>query len=206
MKIIAHRANNNGYKENSLNAVLSALKLDIDGIELDIRKTKDNYFVLHHNITYKDKIIYKTNLKELELDRLDNVLKKINTNKIILLDLKLENLDIKSYIKYLIKVLNKFRKLNIWLCSFNYGLIKYLKEHTNYKCGLIISKLINSNKEYKIFDFISVNYKIYKKYPIKTMVWTINSEKEMKKFLNKDVFIITDKILLAKRLLTTKEI
>lgn len=202
MNIIVHRANDSIHKENTLEAVLNTIELDyIDGIELDVRKTNDNIFVLNHNAVVDNKIIYKTNKDELNLDKLSTVLKKIKTNKIILLDLKLENLDIRSYVKYLIKLLNKYKKLNIWLCSFNYNLIKYLKEKTNYKCGLLISTVVNVNKKTDIFDFISVNYHIYKKTDKLTMVWTINKEEQMKRFKSKNVYIITDKPSLAKNII-----
>ena len=44
--LIAHRGNNNhGFQENTKEALLESLHTDyIAGVELDIRKTKDNQF------------------------------------------------------------------------------------------------------------------------------------------------------------------
>ena len=193
MKLIAHRANNeHKYKENTLNGILNCLKKDyIDGIEIDIRMTKDNYFVLHHNMTYENHIIENRYLKDLNLDELNNVLKKIKSNKILLLDLKCDNLDYKKYGNNIIKILKKY-KLNFYLCSFNYELSKYLKEITNYKIGLFVSNIINKNKNTSIFDFIAYNYKVYKKIKKTIFVWTVNRGNIVNNFKDKDIYIITD--------------
>lgn len=198
MKIIAHRANNNHkYKENTIEGIIDSLNKDyIDGVEFDIRLTKDKYFVLYHNATYKDNLIKNKYLKDLKLDELNNVLKNIKSNKIILIDIKCEEGNYKEMSDYLIKVLKKYKKLNIYLCSFNYEMCLYLKEKTKYKVGLLISNLINKNKNIKPFDFISINYKIYKDINKDTFVWTINKKELFKKFLNKKVYIITDKAYL----------
>ena len=196
MYIIAHRANTEDkYKENSLEAIKSALKKEyIDGIEIDIRITKDNYFVLNHNALYAGKIIKNTSIKELnKLDELDNVLKNIKTHKIILIDIKCEEIEYINIVKPLINILKKYKKLNIYLCSFNYELSKYLKINTKYKVGIFISNIINKNKKTTIFDFVAINYKIYKPVDKTTMIWTVNKEEIFKKYLNKKIYIITDK-------------
>lgn len=49
-KIYAHRGFSSVYPENSIEAIKEAIKYDyIDGIEIDIRMTKDKKFVLIHN-------------------------------------------------------------------------------------------------------------------------------------------------------------
>ena len=52
MFLIAHRANNNhDFSENSLKAILNVLDKDyIDGIEIDVRITKDKQLVLIHDL------------------------------------------------------------------------------------------------------------------------------------------------------------
>ena len=201
MKLIAHRANNDHkYKENSLNGIINSLEKDyIDGIEIDIRMTKDNHFILHHNVIYENHIIENRTLKQLKnLDEINNVLKKIKSKKIILLDLKCENLDYKNYADKLIKQLKKYKNLNIYLCSFNYELSCYLKEKTKYKIGIFVSSIINKNKKIDVFDFVAYNYKVYKKIDKMTMIWTVNKREILAKFVNKNVYIITDKAYLLK--------
>ena len=57
--IISHRGNgNHNFKENSKEAIIFSLNdKNIDGIEIDIRFTKDKKMVLCHNATYDGKII-----------------------------------------------------------------------------------------------------------------------------------------------------
>jgi len=178
MKLIAHRSNILEYKENSLNAIKKCLKQDIYGIEIDIR-LNNNEFVLCHDLIHKN---------DSNLTSLDEVL-KLKTDKIIILDLKCEN-NIKEFYNNLIKKL-KDTKLNIYLCSFNYKLIKLLKLNTNFKCGLLISDIINRNKNYKIFDFISIKYNLNYKYKC-IFKWTINKKELIEKYKDKNIFIITD--------------
>lgn len=50
MKVIAHRGNGNIYKANTKEALLQALKYTyVDGIELDVRMTKDKKIVIIHD-------------------------------------------------------------------------------------------------------------------------------------------------------------
>ena len=56
--LIAHRGNDNHkYLENTKEAVIYCLNKEyIDGIEIDIRVTKDKEFVLSHNMLIDKKI------------------------------------------------------------------------------------------------------------------------------------------------------
>eukprot|EP00915_Cephaloidophora_sp_WS-2016_P001253 GHVH01001773.1.p1 GENE.GHVH01001773.1~~GHVH01001773.1.p1 ORF type:complete len:294 (+),score=39.23 GHVH01001773.1:96-977(+) len=49
--LISHRGSNGGHPESTMSAFTSALKLDsCDGVEIDVRKSKDGvFFVLHDN-------------------------------------------------------------------------------------------------------------------------------------------------------------
>src|SRR3989338_8502469 len=53
MILISHRANNPGYKENTLSAIRAVQKYSPEIIEIDIRLTKDKILVLHHDALYK---------------------------------------------------------------------------------------------------------------------------------------------------------
>jgi len=52
-KCIAHRGNNKYYLENSIASIRSAAELESDGIEIDIRHTKDGQAILMHDSTLK---------------------------------------------------------------------------------------------------------------------------------------------------------
>lgn len=202
MYVISHRGNDkHKYKENTLEAIIYALNSDyIDGVEFDVRMTFDNKFVLSHSPIYKNELIKNKKQKELNLDELNNVLKNIKTNKLILIDIKYELFDYKKIALYLNKVLKKYKKLNIYIFSFNYDLILYMKKKYKYISGLLVTNIINRNKNYSLFDFIAINYKVDKKINNLLMYWTINKKEILKKYLNREVYVITDKPYLVEEL------
>ncbi len=197
MKIIAHRGNDEIHLENSMEAILNSLLIPyIDGVEFDIRHTKDYNFVIHHDPFYKGYYIEKTPLKTLQrkgLDSLEDVLEKINTKKILLIEIKEESDRHKVLLIRLNKILKKYN-LNYYLCSFNYKLITtFKKKFPKYKCGLIIGIKMNTNHLENNLDFNSINYRHIEKSPDKeTFVWTVNN-KEIFDKVKQSQNIITDK-------------
>lgn len=195
MKIISHRASNiSKYKPNTKAALLTALSLDfIDGIEFDVRITKDKKIVIIHDpvinlvsngsgivkkMKYKKLIKYNFGTKEnpSRICTLDNLLKDINSNKIILIDIKEESNDLKIA-DIVLNIIKKYN-LNIYIASFNYNIIRYLQNKYK-KVGLIINKAINNKKLYNNFGFNIISYQ-YKNIITKkeTFLFTINEVKE----------------------------
>ena len=167
---------NKNVKDNSYEALVAGLKSDkYIGIETDLRVTKDNIFILYHNVMYNGKLINKLNYNELKnICKLEDIL-KIKTDKIILIEIKDFNINIKR----LIKILNKYKR-NIMLMSFNSKVIKKIKEYTNkYKLG-VLNYILNSDDEYE-FDFICLldaiasDYIInsFKKRNIKVIIYAV---------------------------------
>lgn len=200
---IAHRGNNIINCENRLEIIKEVLNIDyISGIEVDIRKTFDNKFILSHNQFLKsDKLvnINKSKLKNLlkmnfyinnkifKIHTLEELL-NINTNKIILLEIK-DNINI----NILNKILKKFTYLNLYICSFNYNFISsFKKKYPNYKCGLIIGYLMNLNKNFDIFDFLMFHHSSILNTNKPYFVWTVNNIKIFNKFKNNILGCITD--------------
>lgn len=195
MKIIAHRGNDGIHKENSLEAILNSLNSKYtSGVEFDIRLTKDNKLIINHNPFYNGYYINHTNsikLQKLGLNTLDEVLYNIKSDKIIMIEVKADNNQIKNITKVLLNTISKYN-LNYYICSFNYNLLQNLKKKTNLKLGLIISLKINEKYINNDFDFISLNYLYNKKTPHKEIFkWTVNTKKEFKK-INKPANIVTD--------------
>ncbi len=206
MKIIAHRGFHDKYKPNTKEALISALEKEyIDGIEFDIRLTKDKKIVIIHDpiinfisdgfgivkkMTYRKLLKYNFGTKEnpSKILLLDNFLKNLKTDKIILIDIKEESNNI-TIANKLIKIINKYN-LNIYICSFNYNIIKYL---SNYNVGLLIGYTINKDRLYNHFKFNIVHFNYYNKINKKkpTFIWGITS-KNVLKIDNKKVFLITD--------------
>lgn len=148
---IAHRGLvNDDNHENTIQALRQALNSDkYIGVETDLRVTKDNYFVLVHDVIYKGKIVKYSNYDDLEgVDRLEDLL-RIKTNKILMIEIK----DISIDLNKLVKMLNKSKR-NIYVMSFNRNVINSLNKYTrNFKIG-ILNYILNSNKEVLNYDFV----------------------------------------------------
>ena len=191
-KFIAHRGNNSGTCENKFECLKTIINYDyIYGIEIDVRNSRDNVLVLNHNSFIKKNhniyFISKTDSKDLNLTTLEYLLNNINTDKIIILDIK-DNIDINKFYKFI----KKYKYLNIYICSFNYDFVYTLK--SNYqalKVGLIIGYNMNINKDINIFDFLSVHYNIKKQFRKDLFIWTVNNYKLLNK-LPDNIGIITD--------------
>lgn len=148
---IAHRGMwNDKIKSNSFEAIYNGLNSEkYIGIETDIRVTKDQVFVIYHNVLYKGKPIKNLLYKDIKEDvfKLEDIL-KINTSKIFLLEIKDFNINIKTFIKFL----NKYNK-NIMIMSFDTNVINKIKKITNkYKVG-VLNYILNSYSDYN-YDFI----------------------------------------------------
>ncbi len=212
MQIISHRGSNiSKYKPNTKQALLTALSLDfIAGIEFDVRITKDKEVVVIHdpiinlvsngsgivkNMKYKKMLKYNFGTKEYpsKICTLKELLDNIDSNKKILIELKEESNCFKMFADIVYNIIKNY-KLNIYVTSFNYNLVKYFQ--TKYdNCGLIIGYGINIKRKYNHFNFNILSYKYRKIYNKKeTFLWTINEKKSDLEKYN----IITDNPYLFK--------
>lgn len=202
MKYIIHRGiTSTTIKENTYESIKLALDdKETVGVEFDIRLTKDNQIILYHNDFINSQRIEDMNyidiIKEINITTLDKIL-TINTNKILLIDIKVHN-NYKLFGNTLLKHLNNINK-NIYLSSFDKKIVKYLQNKTNHKVGLI-------SFFYKIKDygFIVINHFFISPQKIKKIknkeifLFTIKNEKELEKVKKKfsdinDYYLIIDK-------------
>jgi len=165
MQLIAHRGlYNSDIKENTLEAFLNAINNNYDGIELDIRYTKDKEIVVIHdsfinrtsdgkgkvsNYNYKELKKYNFGSKKVKskIPRLKDVLNNIN-NKIIFIELKekINSDDLK-------RVLDLNNSNDYYIFSFNK---KYINDiNFNVKKGLI-NYVFNSGNDINKYDFLLV--------------------------------------------------
>lgn len=188
--IISHRGNrNHNFKENSKEAIIFSLNdKNVDGIEIDIRFTKDKKMILCHNATYDGKIIKYTNFNDLPFEDIYTIFKNIKTKKLILLEIK-DN-DIEN-ITYILNFIKTFSHLNIYVQSFYKEILLKIKEkNKNLKIGLICFHIPENIHNY---DFISIWFQNYIHIDKEIFVWTVNSKKQIKRFISLDINIITDK-------------
>lgn len=186
LKLIAHRGlRTEKIKENTIEAFKNAItSQDIAGFEFDIRKTLDNAFVVNHNaFIKKDFIRWKKSsvLKEKHnLPDLEEVL-NLNTNKIMLVEIK----DTRIPYRKLIKILNEHRDKNIYVMSFHNKVIEKLKKKkAPAKLG-ILNYVLNSEADYDL-DFICLLNNLatpnlineYKKRGVEVFLYGIINEEE----------------------------
>lgn len=116
MKIIAHRGASGTALENTLEAIQAALDLKVDGVEFDLRRTKDNKLIALHDrhtgrVSDTKVNIHSATLAELKKIKLHNgqkiptieeILKLNKDHQHIVIDIKDKNVS-----EALIKVLQK---------------------------------------------------------------------------------------------------
>ena len=203
MDLIAHRGlTNENIKENTLKAFKNAINNNYNGIELDIRKTKDNVIVVIHdkyinrtsdgigninNLTYKNVLKYNfgTKKNKSKIPTLKEVIKCIN-NANIFIELKekinkeeLENiLKLNNSNKYYLMSFNKEYIDDLVGVEYNLGLINYvfnsMIDYSNYKFILILEDLFNKD----IYDY-------FKKLNIEVVIYNIRNNISLK---NKEIF------------------
>ena len=191
---IAHRGVvNKTTKENSLEAFNLAIKDDYyAGFELDIYTSLDGYFVVNHNPIVGGKLIWKTKRKDLQkrgIIDLEEVL-KLDTDKVILIEIKDINIDIDK----LTKLLNKYSYKKIYVMSFFNSVIRQFKNH-KFKVG-VLNYILNTEVDYKynfiglLYDIVTVNLiEAYKREGIEVFIYAINKRD---KYLFQGVYYIVD--------------
>lgn len=150
MKLIAHRGLwSKDVKDNSYEALKNGLESNkYIGIECDIRTTLDNKFIIYHNSLYNGALVRNTYFKDLKNISLLEDLLKIETDKIILLEIKERDINKKK----LLKILNKYKR-NFYIMSFHNNVILELRDlNSNYKYG-VLNYILNSKSDYDL-DFI----------------------------------------------------
>lgn len=150
MKLIAHRGLwSKDVKDNSYEALKNGLESNkYIGIECDIRTTLDNKFIIYHNSLYNGFLVRNTYFKDLKNISLLEDLLKIETDKIILLEIKERDINKKK----LLKLLNKYKR-NFYIMSFHNNVILELRDlNSNYKYG-VLNYILDSKSDYDL-DFI----------------------------------------------------
>lgn len=176
-KFIAHRGIwNDSVKDNSYQALYNGLlSEEYIGIETDVRVTKDNVFVIYHDPLYNGKLVKNVYYKDMvDVCRLEDIL-KIKTDKIILLEIKDFNMDVKKFIK----LIEKYKR-NVMIMSFSTLVINKIKTlNTKYKLG-VLNYIINSDSNYDydficLLDIISNNFVIerLKKRNIEVLIYGV---------------------------------
>jgi glycerophosphoryl diester phosphodiesterase len=223
--IIGHRGAPSFVKENTIDSFKKAMALGADMVEFDVRRTKDNIFIVYHDGFIQGKPIKALTYREIrrvakdqgfDLPTVEGVLKwsrgRIN------LDVELKE---EGYEEEIIRLLFKYFKKNQFIItSFNDSSLKRIKDHyPDIKVGLLLGKLraplltrvseffpMRRYKEAKA-DFLVAHWKLLRAGFLErarrshqpVIVWTVNDEEMIWRLLNeKGVYgIVTDQPDLA---------
>ena len=209
MKYIAHRGYKNNSKENTLKSFVNAINESFfKGFELDIRESKDKQLVVIHDafidrVTTDSGLVKNKTTKELNklgIPTLEEVL-KLKTDKLILIEIK----DYEMNLKYLVKLLNRFKNKNIYVSSFSYKVInRLIRYNYTFKLG-ILTMIINKDRVYSKYDFVClyksilsnniIKYFVDKK--IKIFIWNFTGFIKLdNSYIHKDklYLIVNDKL------------
>lgn len=189
MLIIAHRGASAYKPENTISAFKEAIKMKADGIELDIRLTKDKKLAVIHDKTIdrttsgKGKVKNYTlkQLKKYKIPGLQEVIDIIK-QKNILLFIEIKDKGAEEDIIKIIKK-NKLTK-KIIIVSFYKESIKKIKKLSKIQTGFIFSKNNNARKIALSLkaDWILPNYDLINKNfvqkahksKLRILAWTVN--------------------------------
>lgn len=174
MRYIYHRGKRDkDIYENTFRGLMNAINSDdSSGVEFDIRMTRDEKIVIIHDKTinrtsngsgrvsdmsYEElkKFNFSSNKYPESILLLEEFLKLVDTNKILLIELKTE---IKEdlFIYKVNEILEKYANLNIYISSFNDKILKKLKKiNQSLKIGLIIW-FVKISEELKMYDFLEI--------------------------------------------------
>ena len=140
MLVIAHRGNHAEHNENTLAAFEAAVKLDVDGIETDVRISSDDYLVLIHDRIISGREVCALTRKEIEHE---------TGYQVSTLDEALEcfpgiiwNVEIKTRegLELIIQVLEKYQSnRTILVTSFRHDVIAICASSLKVDCGLIVA-------------------------------------------------------------------
>ena len=156
MKVFAHRGASGDFPENTKSAILEALKVGVDGIEVDIQSSFDDYMLIHDSwldrtTSGKGRV---SDFTAHELSKLDAgngekipTLQQLfdwNNNKSLLnIELK-HTFELERFVAQLEKNIegNKMSKANILVSSFDHHQLQWLKNRLPWlKIGALTSSI-----------------------------------------------------------------
>lgn len=225
IEIVAHRAGGNLAAENSILGMKKAIELGASWSEIDVQRTKDGSYIINHDSSFKRlaglnkssdelyiKEIKKLKIKDLFNDggpsqpvsTLDDFLKAAKGNIGLFIELKGNTADKKMVDDVVKMVKAKSMEKEVALLSLDYNLITYIEEKypdidTGYLYFFSIGDTQKLDADILIMEEEEATDKKIEeihKANKKAIVWTVNSDESIKKFLSSDVDgIISDYVV-----------
>ncbi len=222
ISIIGHRGGGGvSIPENSLASIKKSIEYQIDYVEVDVQRTKDDKYIINHDSTFKRMAGVDLSSSDMTLEEIKKLSignkypgyenEKVPTleetldlckNRIgIYLELKGSTAD-KKMADDVIKKIKEYNMVDkVVLVSLDYDLIKYIsKNYNDIQTGFIYFLSIGDVGDFKADNIILEEDAATKKSlnqisaaSKKSIVWTVNDATAMEKYLEKEIDgIITD--------------
>lgn len=211
-ELIGHRGYPAFYPENTILSFRKAVETGCDGIELDVRLTKDNKVVVFHDerlerTTDGKGFVRDFRFKELQkldagrgekIPLLDEVLAVIKDVK-FLIEIKVSRKDTRKEIDDLCKktLWSVRNKKNVFLISFNLFALTTAKQiEPKIKTGLIFSKHLEEPERFARFldilcprlDMLNSGVAAFaKQHNLDIYIWTVNTIDDFRKAARYDI-------------------
>ncbi len=207
--IIGHRGASEYEPENTISSFKKAIDMDADGVECDVRLTKDKKLAVIHDATVdrttegkgEVKGFKLKELQELGLPSLKEVLELIKpTGKLILIEIKEPGTE-KTIVELVKK--SKMESQAVIVSFFSESIKKAKKLGKKIKTGYIFSRptpiqvALDVKADFLVprYDLVNVEFLAKaKKNNLKIITWTVNDEFWAKQLMSMGVFaIVTNK-------------
>jgi glycerophosphoryl diester phosphodiesterase len=233
--ITAHRGASGHAPENTLASFNKAIQLGTDFCELDAQETSDGVLIIVHDKNFKrtsgvDKNIWETSYAETKkidagswydkafagekIPRLDEVINAVRGKAKLNIELKTNGHEVKLAERVVALITQMDFIDDCIITSFDHAMINKVKEmNPKIKAGYIFSKFPDFDVFTSKADLLSVNSSLVDKEFVEKAfkngkevhVWTVNDEKDMKKFIDLNVTsIITNYPDKVKEVLNSK--
>lgn len=204
--IIAHRGAHSYAMENTIPAFKRACEIGCDGVEFDVRLTRDNKVVVFNdkglkrffNIDEYIRDLSYAKLRELTEDRvplLSDVLCLVRSLKLINIELKVDGIFSGILEERTLKIVNEYLPLNqVLFSSFNplsIGLIKRMRHDARvgflfdkdafYKeMGAVVASFLRAesvNPQFEILNEFMMMH--YREWGLKVFCWTVDKKEDV---------------------------
>lgn len=183
-KSVSHMGRCNNKPDNTIEAFQSAIDAGFSMIELDIRKTKDNHIIIHHDDNVNSHLISQTSLTQLQslkpnLPTLTQVLELFKTQTTF--DIEFKEAGYEAYA--LQTILQHLTYKQFIITSFNFQLLTTLRRtDPNVQLGYIVDITDLTNTK---LSTIKNNLSIHKTFKAKINAIIANSDLFFLNFINR---------------------
>ncbi len=228
VEIIAHRGGGDLGAENTVEGIKEAIKEGASWTEIDVQRTKDNKYIINHDKNFARTTGDDHKPSELTLDEIKNLKVKneffpdkpsqpvatfeeildVSKGKIgVFVELKGESADEKMVDDVVEIIKSKGMLDECVILSLDYSIIEYTAEkHPEIKTGFLyffsVGELSDLKGDYLIMEEReATSEKVFEIQSAgkKAIVWTVNTDESIEKFIKSDVDgIITDYVLKIK--------